>query len=98
MFDTPRHQRSLLIDRIRVQIRSMQIERRFREGIVDGRPGWVWYEQIHLWGIINEHREAHDREPLPFETVQRAEQRASGHSDYTDKLALYSMELVLLHE
>jgi hypothetical protein len=98
MFDTPRHQRSLLIDRLRAQIRAMQSQRRYRDDFVDGKVGWVRYEQMHLWGLINEHREVHEKEPLPFEVVRIAEEMASGHSDYTDKLALYSMELVLLHE
>lgn len=74
----------------------MQNERRYREGMVGGQVGWVLYEQLHLWGCVNEHREHHDRQPLPFEEVQAVERMASGHSDYTDKLALYCMELVLL--
>ena len=57
-------------------------------------PYWNTYEMLVMWKLVNAKRYGHDRPMLPFSEVQKAEQMASGHVDYTKKFALYCAELV----
>lgn len=57
-------------------------------------PYWDTYEKMTMWKLVNMMRQSHGRPFLEYEDVERAQQGALGHSDYTKKFALYCAELV----
>lgn len=57
-------------------------------------PDWRMYEKMVMWKMVNMMRQSHDRPFLPFSVIERVEQMAAGHSDYTKKFSLYCSELV----
>lgn len=72
-----------------------QAERHLREDLVDGELGWIRYERETMHNAVNQARTDRFLPPVPIEAVERVEQQATGHSDYTKKFALYCAELVL---
>lgn len=72
-----------------------QAERHLREELVDGELGWIRYERETMHAAVNQARSDRGLPPVPIEAVDRVEQQATGHSDYTKKFALYCAELVL---
>lgn len=70
-------------------------------GLIDhqtGEAAWVKIEAEMMMGKINELRRVRKKSPIDMERYRRMEQLCIGHSDYSSKLCLYSMELVLDEE
>lgn len=63
----------------------------------DGLPEWVGLERTLLVFRINAERQARRKEPITFADFERRELSCMGHVDYSNKLALACMELVLDH-
>ncbi len=61
----------------------------------DGLPEWVSLERAVLVFRINQERQARGKEPITFDDYDRRELTCMGHTDYSSKLALACMELVL---
>lgn len=65
-------------------------------------PGieWIDYERLTMLACVNMAREVEDRlsenkrPKLTLEDIEKVEQQARGHFDYTKKFALYCSELV----
>lgn len=57
-------------------------------------PWWNTYEMMVMWKMVNMMRHSYDRPMIPFSEIEKVEQMASGHFDYTKKFALYASELV----
>jgi hypothetical protein len=57
--------------------------------------GWSWYEITQLLSEVNNLRESQGLEPVSFSEMVDAERQASGHSDYTDRLAWSCAKLAL---
>jgi hypothetical protein len=57
-------------------------------------PYWNMYEKLLMWKLVNQTRNALDKDLVPFSDIERIEQSAAGHIDYTKKFALYCAELV----
>jgi len=82
-------------DRLREVLAEVQDERQYRP-VSNGSDGWIVYEQLHMWGVVNRMRAIlMGKQPIPFEDIQRVESLASGHVDYSKKFALYCAELLL---
>lgn len=58
---------------------------------------WHRREMEDLLSHINWERAQLDKDPITMRVLLRTERHASGHSDYTRKLALYAAELVIPH-
>jgi len=56
--------------------------------------GWIKAELETMWEEVNSQRESLGKETISLAEVQRVEQLAEGHFDYTPKFALYCTELV----
>lgn len=56
---------------------------------------WVTYERLQMLSAVNIERAKRGLSLLTAEDIQRVEQMALGHSDYSLKFALYCMELAL---
>lgn len=72
-----------------------QHERKYRPLEITDKPYWLHYEKLVMWGKVNTLREEAGKEMVPFSEVERVEQLASGHFDYTKKFALHCAELVI---
>jgi len=57
-------------------------------------PDWHNFEKLSMLAAVNEHRAELSREPRSLADIERVEQMASGHIDYTKKFALYCAELI----
>jgi hypothetical protein len=57
--------------------------------------GWIAAERRVMHVAVNEWRVQLGRPPIDIAAIQRVEQWACGHSDYSSKFALYCAELVL---
>lgn len=57
----------------------------------------VWIEAELKWAAfeVNSRRTAVGKPPLILDEIRRVESSARGHTDYTEKFALYCVELVL---
>lgn len=55
---------------------------------------WILKEREAMWTEVNKHRNEMGKEALSLEDVERVEQMAVGHFDYTQKFSLYCTELV----
>ena len=78
-------------------LRKLQHDRDKRQWIEPetGKPAWMRYELLGMWWSVNGYRTAWGRDPLPLSEVERVEQMASGHIDYTQKFAAYCADLVM---
>lgn len=63
----------------------------------DGSPEWVRMEREAMLRRINEERLLLAKAPLEMDLFERKELTCMGHSDYSSKLALVCMELVVDH-
>lgn len=69
-------------------------ERRDQHSTPEDPGAWILKEREAMLTEVNEHRNNLGKEPLSLEDVERVENRAVGHFDYTQKYALYCTELV----
>lgn len=84
-----------------ITIRGLQQDRWKRPGTVNVdtphgvriKPAFVPHEQQGMTNAVNQARTARGLPPVTLEDVQRVEQQAVGHIDYTAKFALYCAEL-----
>lgn len=74
-------------------IRAQQ-ERLDRQDIVNGEVEWVTYERTVMLNAVNEARAERGYQPIDIAAIERVENKAAGHFDYTKKWALYCTELV----
>lgn len=84
--------------RFHAVLSAAQTERHMRDDLVKGpnsQPecGWVAFEREVMHREVNQARADHGLAAIPLEQVQRVENLAVGHSDYTKKFALYCAEL-----
>lgn len=83
------------------EIRTVLIEayqhRDERRDLVDGRPGWIRWEQEQATDVVNQIRARRGSYPVAFPLVERAEERAAGHINYTQKFAIGCADLVYDH-
>lgn len=77
---------------------AAQAERGQRPNLVDTPSGpeceWAVYERSMMHDAVNKLRAGQSLPPLPLADIERVEQLAVGHSDYTAKFAFYCAELV----
>jgi hypothetical protein len=59
------------------------------------RTDWVAYEQNVMLDLVNEERVKRGLSLVTLADVQRVEQFAVGHCDYSHKFSLYCAELAL---
>ncbi len=60
-------------------------------------PAWVFHERRTMFDAVNKERAARRLPPIELKSLLRAENLATGHSDYSAKFALYCAELALGH-
>lgn len=76
---------------------AAQAERDQRPDLVDGVYGpeceWAVYERQVMHEAVNKLRAGFSLPPVPLTAVERVEQLAVGHSDYTAKFSFYCAEL-----
>lgn len=60
----------------------------------DQSADWIRFEQRSMLDAVNLERGARALPPIDLATLERAEAMAVGHTDYSDKFALYCTELV----
>jgi hypothetical protein len=82
-----------LLATMRTTLINAQHERPKREDFVDGELGWVTYERTVMLNAVNTARSERGLPPVTVTEIERVEQQAVGHSDYTQKFALYCSEL-----
>jgi hypothetical protein len=58
-------------------------------------PNWVEYERKQMLCAINKRRAFLGKPDVTVQQLRRAEDNAFGHSDYSEKFALYCAMLVL---
>lgn len=80
---------------MRDTLTTAQEERPQRQDIVDGELDWIRYERATMHNAVNQVRENYGLPLVPLAAVERVEQMACGHSDYTHKFAWYCAELAL---
>lgn len=59
------------------------------------RDDWLAHEQNAMLWAVNKERGLLGKPPVGLRAIQRVEQQAIGHVDYSSKFALYCAELVL---
>jgi phosphopantetheine adenylyltransferase len=84
-----------LYSRLHRTLVRAQEERPLRDEFVDGELEWVTYERETMHTAVNEARAELGYQPVDVTAIERAEQSAGGHFDYTKKYALYCAELAL---
>lgn len=73
-----------------------QDERPHLQGIVrDGELEWIAYERAVMTDRVNMLRSRRGLGPVSSDVVRRAEDRAVGHVDYTQKFAIGCADLVI---
>ena len=88
--------RRALIDWFYRELCKAQQERNARPGMTDaGEPEWVVFERDKLLELINLRRARLSAPAVDMAAVERIENSAVGHIDYTSKLAIRAAELVL---
>lgn len=93
--------RMALLDRLQKALAEAQAHRPERQELVADEydtiriPGWVAFEREAMFRAVTEERAKLGKRPIPMDLVVRHERMASGHSDYSQKYAIYCMELVL---
>jgi hypothetical protein len=60
-----------------------------------GKPGWLAHESGWMLNAVNRHRARLELGPALMSEIDRAEQTALGHSDYTKKWAIACADLAL---
>ena len=92
----------LLIDHFQGVLKAAQKHREERNEFVGCGPrggwnelGWVVFERETMWVAVNEKRAEFHLPPLPIERVERVENCAVNHADYSHKFALYCAELAI---
>lgn len=58
-------------------------------------PGWHEHEKAVLLEIVNEIRASRGLPGVGSDAIDRAEQMASGHIDYTSKCCIYAADLTV---
>jgi len=58
---------------------------------------WMIYERETMWKAVNSIRLQRGRPAVSVEEVERVENQAVGHIDYSQKFALYCAKLALEH-
>jgi hypothetical protein len=76
---------------------AAQKERDVRRNLVDGQPAWIYHERARACDVVNQIRARMGKDPVATPLVVRAEMRAAGHVDYTQKFALGCADLVHDH-
>ena len=56
-------------------------------------PEWILFERQTMFDLTNEERKLNGLPPATLHDILRAENCASGHIDYTNKFALYCLEI-----
>lgn len=84
---------SKLYDRMYAALTAAQAERPNRQAMIGDEPEWVRYERDAMWNEVNAVRAENGQRPALLTDILAAEQQAVGHSDYTQKYALYCAEL-----
>lgn len=88
--------RRALIDWFVSELSKAQQERPVRQNTTDtGELEWIVFERDKLLELINLRRARISAPPVDMAAVERIENSAVGHSDYTLKLAIRAAELVL---
>lgn len=64
-----------------------------RESDESGLPAWMALEQQVVFAEVNQVRATGGLPPVEFAVIERIEQMACGHSDYTSKFCLYAAEV-----
>jgi hypothetical protein len=87
-------------DHLRAVLVEAQKERHLRPNLVQNTIGgfeceWAVYERSVMLGEVNRRRALAAVEPVSADLLERAEQQACGHVDYTDKFATNCAELAL---
>lgn len=62
---------------------------------IDDELEWVIYERQVMFDATNKERANRDLPPVTIDDIKRVEGWASGHIDYSRKLALYCAELAI---
>lgn len=92
-----RHDLRRRSDYLRQVLMTAQGERGQRPDLVEGEFGpeceWAVYERHVMHDAVNRLRAGQSLPPLPLADVERVEQLAAGHCDYTAKFAFYCAEL-----
>lgn len=85
-----------LIDWFVRNLSSAQLMRAERQGVTEsGELEWTAFERNYLMYLINDRCLKFGAPVVDMEAVMRIENSAVGHSDYTQKLAIRTAELVL---
>lgn len=77
------------------EISKVQQERSARPGVTNGELEWVVFERDKLLDLINRELAKLGKSQVEMPTVVQIEQSAVGHVDYTQKLAIRAVDLVL---
>lgn len=86
-----KYKRLALIELLRSHLQAAQAKRHE----FTSPHGWWRHEMEKMLDHVNWYRAMYDKDPLPMKTLLRMESCASGHVDYSHKLALYCTDLVL---
>lgn len=84
-------------EEIKAVIVEAQQHRVERRDLVDGIPEWILFEREQAMDAVNRLRARLGKGPTVMPMVERAESRAAGHVDYTQKFALGCADLVHDH-
>jgi len=74
---------------------EQQEYRSLRNEDIDGELGWIIAERLAMFAEVNRLLSTRGLPTIQLSELCRAELRAVGHSDYSEKFALYCAELVL---
>lgn len=95
----PLMEKLTLRDRFRDVLIEATESRNQRQGIVQTvrgpEIGWVIYERMCMLTAVNVARSERGYPPVGIDAVRRADQQATGHVDWLDKLSLYCAELTM---
>lgn len=88
--------RRALIDWFVRELSGVQQERPARQGVTESRElEWVAFERDRLLELVNAERAKPGKPAVNMAAAMQIETSATGHFDYTQKLALGAADLVL---
>lgn len=60
-----------------------------------GVSEWAAFERLKMWEAVNKYRLQRNKVSILIDRIKCVERIAFGHSDYSEKFALYCAELVV---
>jgi hypothetical protein len=93
---TRSNKRKMLADWFVRELAKVQLERPARQGVTEDRElEWVAFERDRLLELVNAERAKPGKPAVNMAAAMQIETSATGHFDYTQKLALGAADLVL---